>query len=337
MIIMSGFLIKSPPPGMMKGWKKRFCVLIKSTLEFGEAKLEYYGDSKDVGKAEPKGVVLLGSCLKVGPGVGSSGSPSDVPSPASNTVRLALTGRTMELQASSPQDYTKWMKHLAETVTAEQHLSRRIRAGTLSRENPNSKKSDKFIKLWAVLNPSSLTFFTSEETTGTAKGVHSTIMMKAVQNVAVIPSSAYFDLVTDEDTFRMQAKGAKDGAGWIADIKEAFLAITNVSLSESTIETDVFDGATPLAKQSSATGSIKKEKKKSGGSQKLKKKQGEPKKALVIGAPIGFVDTFGVDATTRPNDSANISVAKVAAAANDPFSKFKSGKGNMTLTLSRCN
>jgi hypothetical protein len=168
--------------------------------------------------------------------------------------------------------------------------------------------------------------------------------MREILSISVIPSSAYFDLVTEDGSLKMQGKSAKGAAEWIADIKAAFAAVGGETLGETIVDTNAGDLQTPTSKQGAAikgTGaiSISKETK---GSEKAKKKKGEVaavKKSLVIGSPVGFVDSFGGDVTVKPDESdADMIAAGAGATAtlaatdagpdvDDPFSKFKSGKG----------
>lgn len=55
-IVKTGYLTKSPPPGAMKGWKRRYFVLSGASEVTGEAKLEYYEDEDSVRGSEPKGM-----------------------------------------------------------------------------------------------------------------------------------------------------------------------------------------------------------------------------------------------------------------------------------------
>ena len=99
-IVKSGWLKKSPPPGILKGWKNRFFVLYRGTVEAGEPRLEYYDDPAAVADSAPKGVVLLASCLAIGPGLGPSGKPPEV-ADDNFCIRVTLPGRILELVAES--------------------------------------------------------------------------------------------------------------------------------------------------------------------------------------------------------------------------------------------
>eukprot|EP00730_Choanoeca_flexa_P019114 TRINITY_DN9328_c1_g1_i3.p1 TRINITY_DN9328_c1_g1~~TRINITY_DN9328_c1_g1_i3.p1 ORF type:complete len:776 (+),score=145.21 TRINITY_DN9328_c1_g1_i3:62-2389(+) len=64
-IVKEGWLMKSPPSGVLKGWKTRYFILKRGTTSHPKGLLEYYADKKDVQKGASKGIIDLGTCTAV--------------------------------------------------------------------------------------------------------------------------------------------------------------------------------------------------------------------------------------------------------------------------------
>ena len=53
-----------------QGWKRRFFVLFGPSHEFGEGRLLYFEDDKNVNLQDPKGGIYLSTVQEIGPGDG---------------------------------------------------------------------------------------------------------------------------------------------------------------------------------------------------------------------------------------------------------------------------
>lgn len=99
-IVKQGWLVKSPPPGVMKAWKRRYFRFRKASPS-GKARLEYFVDSKNLEKAEPKGTINLSDCTAVEDGEMD-------PSKLKYVFKIITSSRTYHLSASSKLELEEW-------------------------------------------------------------------------------------------------------------------------------------------------------------------------------------------------------------------------------------
>ena len=212
-IIKAGFLTKSPPPGALKGWKRRYFML---TVGTGEPKLEYFKSIKDVDSKKPQGVVLLGGCKGVAPGEGQRrGSRTKKAQPSADDakcIRLTLPNRDLELLAETRVDYRNWMTVLKEACGQDI----RLRVGPLQIAPVNATK---YAKFFAVLDAAHLKFFDSEAHTGTEKKLQQHVAIQDITHVELVPSSAYFNITLGESGFSLKAVSTQAAVDWVEDIK----------------------------------------------------------------------------------------------------------------------
>eukprot|EP00039_Didymoeca_costata_P007366 m.98998 g.98998 ORF g.98998 m.98998 type:complete len:793 (+) comp13657_c0_seq3:25-2403(+) len=101
-VVRQGYLTKSPPPGAMKGWKKRFFVLFTT-------KMEYFGSSNErVSGRARKGYIPLDD-VKLEKG-------KDDPKKSAYHFKIVRKTRTFELVASQKSERDEWMTAIQEVI-----------------------------------------------------------------------------------------------------------------------------------------------------------------------------------------------------------------------------
>ncbi|EDQ84576.1 uncharacterized protein MONBRDRAFT_30131 [Monosiga brevicollis MX1] len=110
-VVRNGWLIKSPPPGALKGWKRRFFRFLRAT-NAGKARMEYYVDPGDVQRSMPKGIINLSDCTTVEEG------PSEERR-MKFFFRIVLPQRTYVLCAENRLERDDWIKDLREELFAK--------------------------------------------------------------------------------------------------------------------------------------------------------------------------------------------------------------------------
>lgn len=210
-------------------------MLFRGSVESGEPKLEYYEDPKDVGTLKPKGVFLLGSAgIKVGYGVGQGGG--DTPSETSNTVRLTLPGRTVEITAPNRIQCRAWMQVISQICNEGGFLQQRKRVGVLfvadlGKAKGSQKKllSTKYEPKWGVLDCAFLKIFDADSDVGSEKSLKLKIPISASTKIVapgddgdeVDPTnavSARFEVIAGGKVYNLQGNSFRETTEWIADI-----------------------------------------------------------------------------------------------------------------------
>eukprot|EP00049_Salpingoeca_infusionum_P019084 m.360113 g.360113 ORF g.360113 m.360113 type:complete len:742 (-) comp18898_c0_seq1:428-2653(-) len=100
-IVKQGWLVKSPPAGVMKGWKKRFFRLKRKSAT-GNARLEYFADEKATARGASKGVIDLSTCSAVEPG-------TPEPEKAKYIFKVITSSRIYTLQAQAQIEMQGWI------------------------------------------------------------------------------------------------------------------------------------------------------------------------------------------------------------------------------------
>jgi hypothetical protein len=184
-VIKTGYLTKSPPAGAMKGWKRRFFVLLRPSEESGEARLEYYQNEESVsGSQGPKGVILLESVLSIGPGEGPSvGNRNDA---GETCFRLTTADRVLELVADHARECRMWTQSIRALLQLSGTGVGRIKEGGIQL---TKSKSDKAQSCWAILDAATLRVFPSELDSGQVKTLILSVRIKEITTVDLVAAS----------------------------------------------------------------------------------------------------------------------------------------------------
>lgn len=184
-VIKTGYLTKSPPAGAMKGWKRRFFVLLRPSEESGEARLEYYQNEESVsGSQGPKGVILLESVLSIGPGEGPSvGNRNDA---GETCFRLTTADRVLELVADHGRECRMWTQSIRALLQLSGTGVGRIKEGGIQL---TKSKSDKAQSCWAILDAATLRVFPSELDSGQVKNLILSVRIKEITTVDLVAAS----------------------------------------------------------------------------------------------------------------------------------------------------
>eukprot|EP00051_Salpingoeca_urceolata_P009055 m.111059 g.111059 ORF g.111059 m.111059 type:complete len:469 (+) comp16096_c0_seq3:183-1589(+) len=138
-IIKEGYLTKSPPPGALKGWKKRWFVLRK-TPEGGL--LDYYADEKAWQSAQsPKGTIELETCGSV------EKSMDDMdPEKQHFPLQLRAPDRVFTLIATSYEDLQAWIASIQLFLPSRESLQTTASASSKTASKRQSTSSANLVR-----------------------------------------------------------------------------------------------------------------------------------------------------------------------------------------------
>lgn len=186
-VVKTGYLTKSPPPGAMKGWKRRYFVLFRPSEESGEGRLEYYENEESVNGA-PKGVILLESVQSIGPGEGPRrGSVGSRGEAGQTCFRLTTADRVLELVAEHPRECRMWSQAIGTLLQLSGTGVGRIKEGAVQFART---RSDKPQSCWAILDAATLKLFPSEEDSGQVKNLILSLSIGDITEVELVAASS---------------------------------------------------------------------------------------------------------------------------------------------------